>query len=70
MLLSRAGRLNSNMTAIADAAIVAALILDIISMYNSRGIEVDLDSLSEAIENEKARRDEINKRLFKKNDNE
>jgi len=58
------------MTAIADAAIVAALILDIISMYNSRGIEVDLDSLSEAIENEKARRDEINKRLFKKNDNE
>jgi len=53
------------MTVIGDAAIVAALIMDIISMYQRRGIVVDLDSLSEAIENEKARREKLNKELFK-----
>ena len=48
---------------IKDAAIVAALIMDIISMYRDRGVEVDLADLEEMIANEEARRDAINKKL-------
>lgn len=46
-----------------DAVMVARLIMDLISMYRDRGIEVDLDSLEEAIANEKARTERINKQL-------
>jgi len=51
------------MTVIADAAIVAGLILDIIEMYNDKGIKIDVDTLQERIADEQARRDEINKKL-------
>ena len=51
------------MTAIGDAAIVAAVIMDIIQMYKDNGTIVDLDSLAEAIRNEQARQDKVNKTL-------
>jgi chitinase len=51
------------MTAIGDAAIVASLIIDIIDMYHSKGIEVDLDTLEERIADLKARKDAANKKL-------
>ncbi len=51
------------MSTVADAAVIAAVILDIISMYRDKGVEVDLESLGEAIEDEKARRDQLKKKL-------
>ena len=51
------------MSNLSDAAIVAALILDIISMYKERGVVVDLASLTEAIQNEEARREAVKKEL-------
>lgn len=51
------------MTVIADAAIVAGIILDIIEMYQERGVDVDMDSLEEAIANLKARKDKARAKL-------
>jgi len=51
------------MTVVADAAIVAGLIIDIIDMYQAKGVEVDLDTLEERIADLKARKDAARKKL-------
>ena len=44
------------MTYIGDAAMLTRLILDIISMYQDRGVDIDLDNLEEKIADMNAQR--------------
>lgn len=51
------------MVTVVDGIMVARLIMDIIAMYQKAGVNVDLESLAESIENEKARMERVAKQL-------